>query len=94
MNKEVVQHIVVEEFGARLEENTYHVDEDRRLVVILQHNNGIMQVPKVQSLAYHEHYLVLTTDEDRYYVEPDGVFGLKAGAPDLEKADKRFGFHR
>jgi hypothetical protein len=94
MNREIVQKIVAEEFDAKIEDNTYHIDEERRLVVILQHSNGIMQVPKVQSLTFTEHYLMLTTDEDRYYVELDGVFGLKAGAPDLEKAEKRFGFHR
>ena len=89
-----VQLVLTEEFDAIVEEQTYEIDPERKLVVLIEHTGGIMQVPRIHTIRFTEHYLVLTTEDDRYYVVPECIFGLKAGDPSLERPEKRPGFHR
>lgn len=94
MTPNTVRDILNDAFAAKRDGDTYTIDPERRLVVMLEHGSGILQIPKVHALSFSEDLLVLTTDENLYYLDPGAIFGLKAGDPQLDKADTRTGFRR
>lgn len=91
----LVKTILVEEFHAEdLGEDTFAIEPERRLVALVAHDNGIMQVPRVRQVRFCEHFIVLTGEDTRYYIEPEVIFGLKGDDPDLDKGEQRPGFRR
>lgn len=89
----VIQNILTAEFKASVEQNTYSVDADHKLVVLVEQGNQIIQIAKVTQVRFEEQYTVIATDESVYCLVPDSIFGLKAGDPS-EQLDKRPGFRR
>ena len=92
MTPEVAKHILTESFSAKVEGNTYHVDAERNCVLLLEHNNGIMQINGVISIDFGDALMSVSTDEDTYFLMPESIFGLKGRSPD--QISQRPGFRR
>ncbi len=92
MQISVVKQILSDHFDATVDGDDYRIEPECKLVVMVSHDSGVMQVPKVHQVIFGEMYVTLTTEDDRYYITPDVIFGLKGEDPDLERDEKRPGF--
>jgi len=90
----VMKTLLVEEFGAVVDGETYLVEEDKRLTVVLVHTNGVMMIPKVRSLQFREDVVVVTTDEERTFLPPATIFAMRGANPEKAKDENRPGFRR
>ncbi|MEM1349136.1 MAG: hypothetical protein AAGI01_11305 [Myxococcota bacterium] len=90
----VMQTLLVEEFEATVDGQTYHVDEDKRLTVVLVHTNGVMMIPKVRALDFRDDVVIVTTDEERTYLPPATIFALRGANPEKATDENRPGFRR
>lgn len=94
MNTDVFKQILVEEFHAKVQDNTYVLDEEERVAVMLSHDGGLMRVSKVHKVVFKETYVLFVTSEDRYVVDPSTVFGVRGDKSCDEREDARPGFRR
>lgn len=93
MNVSTLKHILSEEFHAKTEgEDVYLVDPDHKVSLLINQGSGLMPIPRVKKVRFHQQFLVVASDEDVYYVDPDTIFALKATDPAQDKEEKRPGF--
>lgn len=91
MTPELVQHVLVQSFSASQDGGSYHIDADRKCVVLISHDSGLMQVSDVIAVHFHDDLISIETDDDQtYYFANHTIFGLKGRS--ANKAPQRPGF--
>ena len=94
MQPSILQAILTSRFSAADTSGVYSVDPDRRLVVLAQHDSGVLQLPKVTALEFHDDFIAVTSDDSCYFIPPHSVFALKSSAEKSEAEEGRPGFRR
>lgn len=94
MDSAIIQSILTEEFKAKVESNTYSLDDKRKLTVLVQQGQGVMSVQDVKQLRFASSFVALSTEDDVYYLEADSMLGLKGANPEIDTEEKRTGFRR
>lgn len=92
LDTQVLQAILTENFGATVDGDTYHLKEDLRAAVMVQHAGGVMMIAKVQQITFKSTYLIVASSDELTYVSPSDVFGVRHAEIEEETADKRPGF--
>ena len=94
LHPDQITRLLVEQFGARVDGSTYRVEDDRRLTLLIQHTQGIMQLPRVLELTFEADLVRVLTEEELYFVPAQSLFGLKAANPARDRDEHRPGFRR
>ena len=92
MQLSIGQSILKAEFGAEQHEQTFAVDPDQKLVVMVLQGQNVMQVSRVHKVRFAEQYVALISDDASTFVPSDAIVALKSGSPQTERGDKRTGF--
>lgn len=92
MKIETFQKILVDHFSAEVEGYTYTLKEGHECVLLVEHANGLMQVPSVLSVTFSDEFMVVRGEDNLYYLPQHGLFGIKGALP--EQAGHRPGFRR
>lgn len=86
--------LLVEQCGAKVDGESYFLDEERKFGLLLQNGQNPMQLARVKQLTFLGELLSVVTDEEVYYISADCVFGLKSSNPDRDRDEHRPGFRR
>lgn len=92
MEIRIIREVLAQELGATHADDTYTLRDEQRLTVVLAHDGGTLAIAKVRSVRFVGELVVLSTEEGRTFVEPAGVFALRAEEQD--RPEGRPGFHR
>lgn len=92
MDNSIIQSILKTEFKANVDGDVYTLNEKRKLTVIVQQGEGVMQVQHVLEVRFAKDFVALSSEKDVYYLDPSSLLGLKGANPELDKDDNRPGF--
>lgn len=94
MRVEIVEEILVEQFEARKEDGELILPESKRVALLLIAGETLMPVSRVRRVRFTDAYVCITTDEQRYFVDPAQLLGVRQDDYEARSVDSRPGFHR
>lgn len=86
MNRNVLIHILKEEFGAIQAEARYDLPAGMKLSVFVASPGALLGVSKVTALTLKDHYIILDSEEGRVFTEAETILGIRV---DEEKSQRR-----
>ena len=92
MQVEQLQYLLVEHFDAEVTKQTDTISGDRECVLLIEHDSGIMQVPRVLSVTCSDEILHVRCEDHVYFLPQGKLFGLRGALP--EQAAQLAGFRR
>jgi hypothetical protein len=93
MTPEVIEEILVEQFGATKEGGDLTIPTGKRLTLLLVAGDSLMPVNRVRRISFTTDYVAVTTEEERYFIDMERVFGVRQDDYEARSADARPGFH-
>jgi hypothetical protein len=93
MSPETLEEILVGQFGAEKDGGEIMIPESRRVTVLLLAGESLMPVGRVRRISFTTDFVAITTDEQRYFLDAEHVFGVRQDDYDERSADSRPGFH-
>jgi|GEM_PF-3337602 len=94
MSPETLREILISQFDAAVEGDEIIIPEAKRVTILMIAGESLMPVGRVRSVRFNEAYLAVSTDEQRYFVDPAQLFGVRQEDFDARSKDSRPGFHR
>lgn len=94
MRPEIVEEILVEQFEARREDGELILPESKRVTLLLIAGEALMPVSRVRRVLFSAAYVCIATDEQRYFVDPAQLYGVRQDDYEVRAVDSRPGFHR
>jgi hypothetical protein len=94
MSPEVIEEILVEQFNAEKEGGDLLIPTGKRLTLLLMAGDSIMPVNRVRRISFTTDYVSVTTEEERYFIDLERIFGVRQDDYEARSPDARPGFHR
>ncbi len=93
MSPEVLEEILVDQFDAEKEGGDILIPSGKRVTLLLQAGDSLMPVNRVRRINFTTDYVAVTTEEERYFIDVERVFGVRQDDYEARPADARPGFH-
>ena len=93
MTPEVLEEILVEQFDAEKEAGEVLIPTGTRVTLLLETGDSIMPVDRIRRLSFTTEYVSVTTDEERYFLDVERIFGVRQDDYEQRPAEARPGFH-
>ncbi|QDG54602.1 hypothetical protein FIV42_28805 [Persicimonas caeni] len=93
MTPEVLEEILVEQFDAEKEGGDLLIPTGKRVTLLLQAGDSLMPVNRVRRISFTTDYVSVTTEEERYFIDVERLFGVRQDDYEARPADARPGFH-
>lgn len=94
MSPETLKDILISQFEAVTEGEEIIIPENKRVTLLMLGGETLMPVGRVKSVRFSESYMAVSTDEQRYFMDPAHLFGLRQEDFDAGSKDSRPGFNR
>lgn len=94
MSPETLKDILVSQFNAATEDDEIVLPEAKRVTLLMVAGDTLMPVGRVKSVRFADAYMAVSTEEQRYFVDPSKLFGVRQEDFDAGSKDSRPGFHR
>jgi hypothetical protein len=93
MTPEVIEEILVEQIGAEKDGGELLIPAGKRMTLMLTAGDSIMPVNRVRRITFTTEYVAVTTEEERYFLDVERIFGVRQDDYEARSADARPGFH-
>lgn len=93
MTPEILEEILVEQFEAEKEGGEVLLPSAARVTLLLTAGDSLMPVNRVRRISFTTDYVSVTTDEERYFIDLERIFGVRQEDYDARSAESRPGFH-
>lgn len=94
MSPETLKDILLSQFDAATEGDEIIIPEPKRVTLLMLVGDALMPVGRVKSVRFSDSYIAVSTDEQRYFVDPAHLFGVRQEDFDAGSKDSRPGFNR
>lgn len=94
MELNVLEDILTNQLGAESAAGALSLPDGRRVTLLIETGDGIMPVGRVRSVELGETYVTVTTEEQRYFLDPNVLFAVRQDDIEERAAESRPGFHR
>lgn len=93
MNPEILEEILVDEFDAEKEGGELQIPSGTRVTLLLVAGDSLMPVARVRRIVFTTDYVSVTTEEERYFIDIERIFGVRHEDYDARSTESRPGFH-
>lgn len=93
MSPEILEEILTDQFDAEKDGGEMLIPEGKRVTLLLTAGDSLMPVTKVRRISFTTDYVSLVTEEQRYFVDVNNIFGVRQEDYEERRADARPGFH-
>lgn len=93
MTPEILEEILVDQFDAEKEGGELMLPSGGRVTLLLVAGDSLMPINKLRRLSFTTDYVAVSTEEERYFVDPERIFGVRQDDYESRPADSRPGFH-
>jgi hypothetical protein len=92
MDLETVGHLLLNELGAKLEGETWTLDDSARLTIMVMAGERVQSIERVKSIRIADRFLALTNADGTYYLDQNAIHGFRDERVNVAN-EARPGFH-
>lgn len=93
MTPEILEEILVDQFGAEKDSGQLVLPRDQRLTLLVEAGDSIMPIDRMRRIGFTTDYVTVITEEERYFLDVEHLLGVRQDDFEARTGDARPGFH-